>query len=147
MTHRRTPDARPGVARTCTCTGKPETSWASLGLGCPRHEKAFLHRDMEVQAEEQDDLHQHLLYIEVANRALRAALKAHSPNRAKAWQTQVALVTHSDYEPRVREPRWGVIATVMIWQPKEGSDFCAAKKWAPTWREAIELAVAETLEI
>lgn len=141
MDPRQTPDARPGVAHTLPCSCETQPAWY-----CPRHEKAWLLEDLVAQDEEQEDSRQHGLYIDVANRALRGALKAHTPNRAKAWQDQVALVTHSDYEPRVAyEPRWGVIATVYFWSPEAGES--RLQKWAPHWREAIELAVAAAIDL
>lgn len=148
VSNHKNPNARLGVARSlaCSCTTDSH-SWKSFGLQCSKHERDFLLEDMKAQNAERDDTHQHLHYVDVANRTLRRVMGAHPPNRAKAWQTQVALVTHSDHEPRARKPRWGVIATVMIWQPEEhGDPYCAAKCWALTWREAIELAVAQTLD-
>jgi hypothetical protein len=129
MRNPKTPDARPGVVSTSIRNWPPVT---------PEE----IDEDIRCQNAEQDDTHRHLEMVGAANRVLRFLYRAHSPNRAKAWQTQIALITHSDYEPGVAyEPRWGVIATVYVHHPRE-AEF-RKSWWAPTWREAIETAVAE----
>jgi hypothetical protein len=98
------------------------------------------------------DLAEHLHCVRVANRALCAALRRHEVKfpfaggaKAKPWLSQVALVTHSGWEPgHSTAPRWGVVATVYFWNPGDGE--YRLTEWAPTWREAIELAVGAALD-
>jgi hypothetical protein len=75
---------------------------------------------------------------------LRRVLGMHAGNSAKPWQRQVGLYTRSDYEKSNRR-QWGVVATVLFYEPGAGEHRLEA--WAPTWREAIELAVWAAIEL
>ena len=83
---------------------------------------------------------EHAACVAAANRALRFTMRAHKPNRAKPWQSQVQLTTEPD--------ACGWCVRVMLFGPHyEGEGgYLAAVTRAADWREAIELAVAETLD-
>ncbi len=106
------------------------------------------HHEEEVTAiaEEHRDLRARSEAISAANRVVRALYHAHEPNAAKAWQRQAGLVLYPTFEPgpgteAERSARWGFQAMVLLWNPEEGPT--ETRTWAPTWREAIEFALAE----
>jgi hypothetical protein len=134
MRNRRTPDVRPGVASKAPVAPFQFKNW-------PPVTPEEIDEDVRLQNEEQEDSRQHMAAIETASRTLRWIYRAHPPNRAKAWQCQLALFTRSDYLPGAphSDVAWGVVATVIIWHP--GQDEFQQSWWAPTWRQAIEDAV------
>ncbi len=96
--------------------------------------------DMRDQRRAQDDVSAHMAALNAANRVLRGIYHARAPDSARPWQYQLGLVTHSGHEPGVNHgARWGVIATVFVWDPKCGE--FQQSWWGPTWREAIADAV------
>jgi hypothetical protein len=85
-----------------------------------------------------------LTAVDAANRALLAAWGAKPPHGAKKWQFQAGLYVIPGYSSPSGE--WGSWAYVRSYSPSAG-ECTVAKAWAPTWLEAIEVALEAALSL
>ena len=91
----------------------------------------------------QVDTHAMLSAVGAANRVLLAAWGAHPPHGAKKWQFQAGLYVMPGYGDG---GEWGSWAYARSYSPDVGE--CAVVKvWAPTWLEAIEIALEAALTL
>ncbi len=128
---------KPRTCATVRRADSPKFVWAK-----PPETAAEIAEDAELQARATDDRYAHAAYLELANRVLRRTIGAHPGDARKGWQIQAAIVTHCDYKPGSNADPcpWGFIAAAVVRHPEAGE--CWFKRWAPTWREAIDLALA-----